>query len=352
MSQVWLKVARWLGQPSRAADECGRPFSPAALLAAPPRSSCPPCRRPPRRSWAACSRRRSRLRRAARVACALRPRLARRRLARTRCLGAVAAAAAAAAACRRAANMRGIALRPCAAVRAWPTLRLFGGAAARRRTEEEGAQRTCCRMSRPNTSSRQPAFLSHRCRQRSSSRRRAATSNCTSALSSRAASCATCHSSLGMSRLMRGGVARHESTALSSPIVSLPPRSPLSLSRAIVHGWVRGERGCGCALCLRVCGGRVLPEAQDATRRLSGEHAPAAAGQPAAWRCAPCAALAAGCTRCRRPTAVGGSSLAGAAIAQAAIAQTLRAAGAVVGAEVAAGAGAVAMAAVQMSAAR
>ena len=34
VSQVWLKVAGWLGQPSRAADECGRPFSPAALLAA------------------------------------------------------------------------------------------------------------------------------------------------------------------------------------------------------------------------------------------------------------------------------------------------------------------------------
>ena len=107
VSQVWLKVAGWLGQPSRAADECGRPFSPAALLAAPLRSPCPPCRRPPRRWWAAYSLRRSRLRRAGRVACALRPPLARRRLARTRCLGAVAAAAAAAAACRRAASMRG-----------------------------------------------------------------------------------------------------------------------------------------------------------------------------------------------------------------------------------------------------
>ena len=62
-----------------------------------------------------------------------------------------------------------------------------------------GAQRTCGRMSCPTTASRQPALRSHRSRQRSASRRCAATSDCTSAPSSRAASCATCHNPLGMS---------------------------------------------------------------------------------------------------------------------------------------------------------
>ena len=117
---------------------------------------------------------------------------------------------------------RHIALRPCAAVRAWPTLRLFGGAAARRQREEEGAQRTCGRMSRPTTSSRQPAFLSHRSRQRAASRRRAATSNCTSAPSSRAASCATCHSSFGMSR---------RTAPLLSDRLSASPLASLSFAR-------------------------------------------------------------------------------------------------------------------------
>eukprot|EP00964_Phaeocystis_antarctica_P085104 scaffold53700_cov64-Phaeocystis_antarctica.AAC.2 len=84
----------------------------------------------------------------------------------------------------------------CASQGGVAAVRQCGGAAVE---GSKGAQRACGRMSRPTTASRQPALRSHSSRHRSASRRCAATSDCTSALSSRAASCATCHGPLGMS---------------------------------------------------------------------------------------------------------------------------------------------------------